>query len=214
MGSARPWPSYKLVYRLIIADEHRVVAEGIQQLLMSISDSIHIVGSGEELVEEVRRNPPSVVVSEIKMPGMGGIDAMRILRGEGYNIPFIFLTMHDKPATAVAAVRAGARAFVSKCSACDELIEALETVVQGRFHVGSSLSAGMIKPRYWRKVELTGNRLRVLQLVAAGHGTKRISQELGLSVRTVESHKYWLMRELEVHTTLQLRRKAEEEGLI
>jgi len=214
MGREHQWPSYGLVNRLLIADEHQVVAEGIRLLLANLFDAIHIVGSGGELVEEVRREQPSIVLSEVNMPGISGVDAMKLLHDEGYNTPFLFLTMHDKPATAVAAVRAGARGFVSKCSVGAELIDALESVVQGRFHLDSRLAASAIKVTYSERRKISASRLRVLQLTAVGFRNKDIAREMGLSLRTIESHKYSLMREFGANTTLNLLRKAKDEGLM
>lgn len=200
--------------RVVLADDHRVVAQGIEQLLVGRFDSIELVTSGEALVESVRRDPPDVVVADISMPGLSGIDAMRVMREEGYEMPVVFLTMHDESNMAAQALRAGAQGYVLKSAAGDELVRALDGVMDGRTYVTPTLAADAIvctgRPRYL----LTEKQLRILEYVARGLRSKQIAYELGVSVRTIESHKYAIMQELGVHGTLELVRKAELEGLI
>ncbi len=200
--------------RVVLADDHRVVAQGIEQLLVGRFDSIELVASGEALVESVRRDPPDVVVADISMPGLSGIDAMRVMREEGYDMPVVFLTMHDESNMAAQALRAGARGYVLKSAAGEELVRALDGVMDGRTYVTPTLAADAIvstgRPRYL----LTEKQLRILEYVARGLRSKQIAYELGVSVRTIESHKYAIMQELGVHGTLELVRKAELEGLI
>ncbi|RRU03704.1 response regulator transcription factor [Stenotrophomonas sp. 278] len=200
--------------RVVLADDHRVVAQGIEQLLVGRFDSIELVTSGEALVESVRRDPPDVVVADISMPGLSGIDAMRVIREEGYDVPVVFLTMHDETNMAAQALRAGAKGYVLKSAAGEELVRALDGVMDGRTYVTPTLAADAIvstgRPRYL----LTEKQLRILEYVARGLRSKQIAYELGVSVRTIESHKYAIMQELGVHGTLELVRKAELEGLI
>lgn len=199
---------------VVLADDHRVVAQGIEQLLVGRFDNIELVTSGEALVESVRRDPPDVVVADISMPGLSGIDAMRVMREEGYDMPVVFLTMHDETNMAAQALRAGARGYVLKSAAGEELVRALDGVMDGRTYVTPTLAADALvstgRPRYL----LTEKQLRILKYVARGLRSKQIAYELGVSVRTIESHKYAIMQELGVHGTLELVRKAELEGLI
>ncbi len=200
--------------RVVLADDHRVVAQGIEQLLVGRFDSIELVTSGEALVESVRRDPPDVVVADISMPGLSGIDAMRVIREEGYDVPVVFLTMHDETNMAAQALRAGAKGYVLKSAAGEELVRVLDGVMDGRTYVTPTLAADALvstgRPRYL----LTEKQLRILEYVARGLRSKQIAYELGVSVRTIESHKYAIMQELGVHGTLELVRKAELEGLI
>ncbi|WP_313341007.1 response regulator transcription factor [Stenotrophomonas sp.] len=200
--------------RVVLADDHRVVAQGIEHLLEDQFDSIELVSSGEELVEAVRRDPPDVVVADISMPGLSGIQALRRMREEGYVMPVVFLTMHDESSMAAEAIRAGARGYVLKSAAGDELVRALNGVMCGHTYVTPSLAADAITSAGRRQYMLTDKQLRILEYVARGLRSKQIAFELGVSVRTIESHKYAIMQELGVHGTLELVRKAEQEGLI
>jgi DNA-binding NarL/FixJ family response regulator len=200
--------------RVVVADDHMLVAQGIERLLTDTFATVELVASGEQLVESVRRDPPDVVVADISMPGMSGIDAMRLMRGGGYAMPFVFLTMHDESSVAAEAIRAGARGYILKSSAGDELMRALAGIMDGQTYVTPTLAANAIvcsgRPAY----TLTEKQLRILEYVARGLRSKQIAYELGVSVRTIESHKYAIMQELGVHGTLELVRKAEQEGLI
>ncbi len=200
--------------RVVVADDHMLVAQGIERLLTDTFATIELVGSGEQLVESVRRDPPDVVVADISMPGMSGIDAMRMMRGEGYAMPFVFLTMHDESSVAAEAIRAGARGYILKSSAGDELMRALAGIMEGQTYVTPTVAANAIVCSGRRAYSLTEKQLRILEYVALGLRSKQIAYELGVSVRTVESHKYAIMQELGVHGTLELVRKAEQEGLI
>ncbi|WP_312236168.1 response regulator transcription factor [Stenotrophomonas sp.] len=200
--------------KVVVADDHMLVAQGIERLLMDCFDSIVLVSSGEELVETVRRDPPDVIVADISMPGISGIEAMRMVHEEGYAMPFVFLTMHDESSMAAEAIRAGARGYILKSSAGDELVRALNGVMDGQTYVTPTVAVNAIVCSGRRQYSLTDKQLRILEYVALGLRSKQIAYELGVSVRTIESHKYAIMQELGVHGTLELVRKAEQEGLI
>jgi DNA-binding NarL/FixJ family response regulator len=200
--------------RVVLADDHRVVAQGIEHLLEDRFDSIELVSSGVELVEAVRRDPPDVVVADISMPGLTGIQALRRMREEGYEMPVVFLTMHDESSMAAEAIRAGARGYVLKSAAGEELVRALAGVMGGHTYVSPTLAVDAITNAGRQQYVLTDKQLRILEYVSRGLRSKQIAYELGVSVRTIESHKYAIMQELGVHGTLELVRKAEHEGLI
>lgn len=214
MGSSCAQTAGTPFRKVVVADDHILVAQGIERLLMDCFDSIVLVSSAEDLLELVRRDPPDVVVADISMSGMSGIDAMRIMQSEGCDIPVVFLTMHDESAMAAEAIRAGARGYILKSSAGDELVRALNGVMAGNTYVTPSLAANAIVSTGRCQYVLTDRQLRILEYVARGLRSKQIAYELGVSVRTIESHKYAIMQELGVHGTLELVRKAEQEGLI
>src|SRR4249919_399326 len=172
--------------RLLLADDHVLVAQGRERLLLECFCRIETVRSGEAVVEAVERDAPDIVVADISMDGMSGVDAMRVLRERGFDTPFLFLTMHSDPELAAEAIQSGASGYVLKASAGDE-----------------RTGAG-----------LTSKQREILVRVAQGLRSKQIAYELGLSVRTVESHKYTIMQELGVHSTVELVRKAAQAGLI
>jgi DNA-binding NarL/FixJ family response regulator len=201
--------------RLLLADDHVLVAQGLERLLLECFCYIDIVRSGEALVEAVQRDAPDVVVADISMEGMSGLDAMRKLRSLGFDVPFVFLTMHADPELAAEAIQSGASAYVLKASAGEELVRAILEVLAGRTYVTPTLAARTIRAGAGRAgVGLTQKQREILVRVAQGLRSKQIAFELGLSVRTVESHKYTIMQELGVHSTVELVRKAAQAGLI
>ncbi len=200
--------------RIVIADDHRLVAEGLQRLLEDDCVLLACVSSGTELLEVVRRLQPDLVVTDLAMPDRNGLSVMRELRAEGVTVPFVFLTMHAETALAEQAFRAGASAYVLKSSAGEELLRAIHAVRSGRTYITPTLGARVIATHARGDgYTLTEKQLQVLRLVSEGLRSKQIAAELGISVRTVESHKYAMMQALDVHSTVELVRKAEEYGL-
>ncbi len=214
MGSSLAQATATRFGKVVLADDHMLVAQGIERLLLDGFESVTLVASGEELLQSVRQDPPDVIVADISMPGIGGIEALRLMREEGLFVPVVFLTMHAESALAAEAIRAGARGYVLKSSAGDELMRVLSSVLAGQTYVTPSLAANAIVGSGRRPYLLTDKQRRILEFVALGLRSKQIAYELGVSVRTVESHKYTMMQELGVHGTLELVRKALQEGLI
>ncbi|MGO4549803.1 response regulator transcription factor [Lysobacter sp. 2RAF19] len=210
---------------MLLADDHVLVAQGVEMLLLECFCNIQIVSDGESLVASVKRDPPDVVVSDISMAGMSGLEAMRTVRAMGIEVPFVFLTMHADPELAAEAIEGGASAYVLKSSAGDELVRAIFEVLAGRTYVTPTLAARTIRASAHRAhapsasrarpdAALTQKQREILERVAQGLRSKQIAFELGLSVRTVESHKYAIMQEFGVHSTVELVRKAAHAGLI
>ncbi|TCI09990.1 response regulator transcription factor [Dyella soli] len=199
---------------LIIADDHRMVAEGIQHILDDDFDLLDIVADGEALVDAVRQFAPDLVVADINMPKCNGMDALKRLRQAGYDTRFVFLTMHIEPALAVAALRAGASGYIVKNSAGEDLRSAAQQVMAGGTYVTPALGARYISGQLMDVQNLTSKQIQVLRLVGSGLRSKQIALQLGLSVRTVEAHKYTMMQVLGVHSTLELVRRAEDLGLL
>jgi DNA-binding NarL/FixJ family response regulator len=200
--------------RLIIADDHRMVAEGVQHILDEDFDLQDIVADGEALIDAVQRLQPDLVVADINMPRCNGMDALKRLRQAGYDTRFVFLTMHMEPALAVAALRAGARGYILKNSAGEDLRNAAQQVMAGGTYVTPALGARYISGQMTDMRNLTSKQLQVLRLVGEGLRSKQIALQLGLSVRTVEAHKYTMMQVLGVHSTLELVRRAQDLGLL
>ena len=202
--------------RVIIADDHALVGEGIRRLLQADFDVVDCVRDGAALVESAERHHPDVVVTDLSMPGVDGLDAIRQLRKRGNQASAIVLTMHADPALAVAAISAGASGYVLKDAASDELILAINEALAGRVfmtpevdsevpvrrHIDSPTPGDVVRNK------LTARQLQVLTLIAEGKSMKQIAATLKISRRTVEAHKYQLMRTLEVHNVAQLIQNA------
>lgn len=201
--------------KLLVADDHRLVGQGVERLLREQFSYVRLVTSGTALLQAARAGTFDLVVADVGMQDMTGIDAMRELRAEGDLTPFIFLTMHDSFTVVAEALRTGADGYVLKSAAGEELVHAVREVVAGRAYLAPSLAAMAIATSERREGHsLTEKQQRILNWVARGLRSKQIAYELGVSVRTVESHKYTMMQQFGVHGTLELVRKAHQLGLI
>jgi len=183
--------------RVLIADDHSIVAEGLRSILDKSCDVVGIVGDGRELLVEAEKLKPDVVVLDIGMPLLNGLDAAERLRVNLPAIKLVFLTMQDDANLAAAALNLGAVGYVLKHSATSELLEAVSEVLQGRPYVTRKL-----RPENWvdRKArarqfskELTPRQQEVLQLLAEGRPMKEIAEILKVSEKTVMFHKYRIM---------------------
>lgn len=200
--------------RIVFADDHRMVAEGIERLLDDSFELAALAQDGRSLLDMIERESPDLILSDINMPGGNGLEVLKTLRSQGNETPFVFLTMHAEPALAAAAMRAGANGYVLKLSAGEELLSALRLVLAGGTYVTPSLGARYLRGRMTDLHELTPKQREVLRLVGSGLRSKQIAAQLGLSVRTVEAHKYTIMQILDVHSTLELVRRSEDLGLL
>ncbi|HEY7447131.1 MAG TPA: response regulator transcription factor [Vicinamibacterales bacterium] len=204
--------------RVILADDHVMVAQGLGRLLGEAAELVALVSDGRQLVESTRTLRPDIVVSDVTMPVMSGLDAMRQLKADGSNARFIFLTIHTDARLAAQALRAGASAYLLKQAAGEELFEALRTVMDGRTYLTPLITKDVLwtmgNPAEDDTPALTPRQLEILRLVAQGKRMKEIAAELGLSVRTIEDHKAQLLRMLGVDSTAELVKFAVRQGLV
>jgi len=203
---------------VILADDHVMVAEGLGRLLGESVDLVACVNDGKQLVEAARKLWPDVIVSDLTMPVMSGLDAMKELKADGSRARFIFLTIHTEPRLAAQALRAGASGYLLKQAAGEELIEAIRTVMDNRTYLTPLITKDVLwtiaNPPGDRDSVLTPRQLDVLRLVAQGKRMKEIASELNLSVRTVEDHKAQLLRALGFESTADLVKFAVRQGLV
>lgn len=204
--------------RVLLADDHTIVAQGLGRLLQEDFELVGIVGDGGALVEAVKQLRPDVVVADIAMPVASGLDALRRLRAEGSEPKFIFLTMHGDAHLAREALSAGASGYLLKHSAGEELIQAIEEVLQGRIYLTPLMAHDVLTTLAARapqaEVKLTPRQREVLGLVAEGRTMKEIAAALQISPRTVETHKYEMMQALGLQTTAELIRYALDHGVL
>jgi DNA-binding NarL/FixJ family response regulator len=207
--------------RVLLADDHKIVLEGLKSLLEPEFDLVGIVEDGRELVREAARLHPDVIVADISMPLLNGIDAVRQIKKTDDQIKVVFLTMHPDVAYATMAFEAGASGYVLKRSASRELITAINDAMKERTYV-TPMIAGELLQSYKKtqpgqdvfNKKLTHRQEEILQLLAEGHPTKEIANILHISPRTVETHKYNMMQELKLKTTADLVKYAIKHGII
>ena len=204
--------------KVLLADDHVIIAEGLARLIEDVADLVGRVNDGVRLVEEARRLRPDIVVADITMPGMSGIDAMRQLKAEKSEARFIFLTIHTEARLAAEAMRSGASAYLLKQAAGDELFDAIQAVAQGRTYLTPLITGDVLRnltaPAETVERELTPRQRDVLRLLAQGKRMKEIAAELDLSVRTVENHKAHLLQVLSLTSTADLVRFAIKQRIV
>lgn len=202
--------------RIIAADDHRIVVEGLRGLLEPEFELVAIVGDGRALMEEHDRLRPDLIVADVGMPHLNGIQAMRKLREAGSSARFVFLTMHPDPEYAAEALASGASGYVLKHSAPEELVTAVREALAGRTYITPRIAGEVIKTMQGGapSARLTSRQAEVLQLLAEGRSAKEVAAALDLSPRTVESHKYAIMEALGVKTSAELVREAVKRGLV
>jgi len=204
--------------RVLVADDHVIMTQGLCRLLEGEVEIVATASDGQQLVDRARQHRPDIIVSDVNMPGMSGLDAMRRLKADGLRSKFIFLTLHTDSRLASEAMRAGASGYLLKHAAAEELIEAIHAVMAGHTY----LTPLMTRDVLWAIAEqdgvhspaLTPRQLDVLRLIAQGKRMKEIANELDISVRTVETHKQDLLQTLGLETTADLIKFAVRQGLV
>jgi len=206
---------------VLLADDHRMVAEGLKGLLAEEFELLGIVEDGRILVEQARELSPDLIVADISMPHLNGIDALVQLKRDNPDVRVVFLTMHRDVAYARRALEAGAYGYVLKHAAPAELVLALKAALQGRTFITPDLSAELLlKEKQGLGVAanplaaMTCRQREILQLLAEGNSAKKIAATLGLSARTVEDHKYRMMESLGLENSAELVHFAIKQGLI
>lgn len=206
--------------QVLLADDHMLVAEGLASLLREEFELVGQASDGRALLRLASALKPEVVVTDITMPLLNGMDAMRELRRVAPETRVVVVTMHADPRLAAEALRAGATGYVLKHSAGHELIHAVREVSCGRVYITPLIAHDVISvlagapPAGPDLPHLTTRQRQVLQLVAEGHSMKRVAAMLNVSRRTAETHKYQLMAQLDVHSTVGLVQYAFRIGLL
>ena len=204
--------------KVLIVDDHRVVAEGLVRLLRDRYDIVDTINDGRLAIDAVLQLQPAVVLLDISMPFVSGLEVMRQLKRRRAEARVIVLTMHADPDIAVAALKAGASGFVLKEASGEELVTAVQVVLEGGIYLASGLTQEvvtlMVGAADPSRVELTAQQREVLRLIVRGQRAKEIASTLDMSVRAVEAIKYRTMQLLNVHSTAELVRYAVEHRLV
>jgi two-component system nitrate/nitrite response regulator NarL len=211
--------------KLLLVDDHPIVLEGIKSHL-SAQDDFEVVGDaadGEEAIRKARRLLPDIILMDISMPHMNGLEAMTLLRKQVPNAKVLVLTMHDKKEYISQIFRLGARGYLLKDTSPAELVHAIKSIYAGELIFSSAVSRILVdefvsegkkelKPPALN--ELTEREREVLVLIAEGHSNKEIAKRLAVGVRTIETHRQHLMRKLNIHTVAGLTKFTIVKGMI
>ncbi|MEZ5361532.1 MAG: response regulator transcription factor [Bryobacterales bacterium] len=201
---------------ILIADDHRIFAEGLRHILSPYCNVLGTVADGRELIEAAHTLKPELIVADISMPVLNGIDAVRRIRTKNADVKILFLTMHPDVTYATEAIAAGASGYVLKHSVTSELMTAVAAVLRGERYISPSLAdkveKSLVEVSTGRKrsisLSLSSRQREVLQLVAQGKSAKEIAELLFISTRTAEYHKQELRKKLGVASTAELVKQA------
>lgn len=202
--------------RLLLADDHTLVAEGIVRLLQSEFDLVEVVADGAAAVEAARKFQPDLVVLDFTMPLLNGVEAARSILKENPRTKIIFLTMHTDVTYAAEALRAGAVGYISKQEGAAGLMAAMRTIAGGGTYVTAPIARELRELEQRRdrpQNPLTARQVEVLKLVADGKSAKELAATLGISVKTAEFHKANIMQKLGLRTTADLTKYALVHGI-
>jgi DNA-binding NarL/FixJ family response regulator len=208
--------------RLLMADDHSIMLAGLRKLVEGTCEVVGAVEDGRALVEAAERLRPELILLDISMPLLNGMDAARQIKKSVPEAKLIFLTMHASPVFATEALQAGASGYLLKQSAASELPLAIDTVLKGQTYLTPTITKPVLDSMVCQNqgelkktlMQLTPRQREVLQLLAEGKSPKDIAVLLNVSVKTVDFHKTRLMEQLDLHSTLALCKFAIAEGLV
>ena len=207
--------------RVILADDHKIVLEGLKSLLGDEFEVVASVGDGRALVEQAAVLHPDVIVADVSMPQLNGIEAARRIKKTDKTVKIVFLTMHLDATYAEDAFEAGASGFVLKHAAPSELVTAIREALKGRTYVTPLIAGDLIRafqegasPEKEGLRKTSPREREILQLLAEGRSGKEIAAILGISPRTVEFHKYRMMEKLHIKSNAELVQYAVKHGII
>ncbi len=207
--------------KILIADDHAMLREGIRALL-SLQKDIEVIGEaadGKEAIDKVEQLKPDVVILDIAMPGMDGLEAARRIKKKNSMAKILILTQHDNKEYILSAIKAGMAGFVPKRALASELVSAIHSVYLGNpFLYPSAATVLMEDYREHATGEaddrLTGRQKEILKLIAEGNTSKTIGQKLNISLKTVQGHRAKIMEKLVIHNRTDLIKYAMQKGLI
>jgi len=196
--------------RVLLADDHRMLLDALKRIIEPRCEVVGTANDGRALLEAAAKLQPEIIVLDIAMPQLNGLDAARHIKRTMPKVKLIFMTMNEEPDIVGEAFRAGASGFLLKQAAAFELTVAIEQVLKGRSYVTPSAAAGQAKislrePRARERTpEPTPRQREVIQLLAEGHSMKEIASKLKITKRTVAAHKYAVMELLQLKTNADL----------
>ena len=207
--------------RILIADDHPLLREGIRQVIKRNFEveAIDEADTGQKVIDKLKHHYYDVVLLDITMPGKNGLEVLKQLRQDRYEIPILILSVHPEKQYAVRALRAGASGYLTKMHATDELVDAIRVVMQGERYITSSLAEVLAKNVKSKAREsphetLTDREFEILRMIASGNRPKEIAQKLALSKKTVSAHKANIFKKMNMNSDAELIRYVIEKGLL
>jgi DNA-binding NarL/FixJ family response regulator len=203
---------------VLLADDHAIVTDGLARILKEANfDVVGAVRDGQQLLDAAARLRPDVIITDLSMPVLSGLDALARLKTAHVQSKVIVLTMHHDADLAADAIRSGASGFLLKESAGDELLTAVRHALGGKVYITPTVTQEIMErmagPAKAKEPQVTPRQRDILRLIVQGQRMKEIAATLGLSTRTVEGHKYQMMEALGVTSTAELVRYALERRL-
>lgn len=208
--------------RVLLADDHHIVRAGLSRMVTEAEgiDVVAEAADGMAALKAIRKDPPDVAVIDISMPGLDGLEVVARIRAEYPDLPVLILTMHDEEQYVVRAIEAGARGYVTKQSAPEQLVEAIRRVHSGGRYLTEEVSE-MLALRVARGVDgkslldsLSTRELQVLRRLAKGHTNREIASAYNISIKTVDTYRFRLLKKLNLRNNAELSRFAIQNGLI
>ena len=206
--------------RVLLVDDHRMVAEGLKALLPEEYELVGVVEDGRAMIEAAEKLRPEVIVADISMPTLNGFEALARLRKSHPNVKVVFLTMHQNAAYARRALAAGASGFVVKHAAPEELVLAIHAALNGKTFITPSLTKEVVaeaendaRTETEGAKPLTPRQREILQLLAEGRSAKELANDLAISARTVEFHRYQMMEMNGLRSSAELIHFAIKHGI-
>ena len=204
--------------RVLLADDHALLLGAFEKLLAGECEIVGQASDGRALVAAAEKLKPDLIVLDISMPLLNGLEAGRQIKHKSPNVKLVFLTMNEDADLAAKAFQSGASAYLLKRSAASELLIAIREVMQGRSYITPLLTEGLIGALLdvdrQPAPELTSRQREVLQLLAEGHSMKEVASLLNLTPRTVAFHKYRMMEQLKVKSTAELIQYAVKQHIV
>jgi DNA-binding NarL/FixJ family response regulator len=206
--------------RILLADDHTMLLDAFQRLLEPRYEIVGVACDGRALIDLAASTRPDVIVLDISMPGLNGMDACAQLRGKMPDIRLVFLTVNEDPDVAAEAINLGASGYLLKSSAAAELFIAIEQALEGKTYITPLVTKGVPLGVFLRQAvkpameKLTARQREVLQLLAEGRAMKEVADLLHVTARTVAFHKYTIMEQLGLKTTAELVQYALEHGML
>lgn len=210
--------------RLLLVDDHVIVRAGLRMLFQAENDIeiVGEVGSGEEAIDAVRQLQPDVVLMDVAMPGIGGIEATRRIKQARPEAAVLALTMHEDEQYFFEMLGAGASGYIPKRAAPDDLVSAIRVVSQGNVFLYPTVARMLVRDYLQRaatgpassEAQLTAREQEVLTYIAEGYTNREIAEALSISVKTVDRHRENIMQKINLHSRVELVKYAIEKGLI